>query len=249
MAHELRANTALMDLDLHFGTTTLSLDLETGTGLREALESPHRIDKLFLDSAIVKESERLSVLGTEEPIDEVVFFNDNAVEALIKEVGQDYNQLVIDLPRALLPLQGPLLSAADNVVLVSDQTLAGIRDMNRVAQALNALAIKGQIVKVVSRVGKDRVAQVSRTDFERGINAKIDFVVPEDPKTLTICANAGKPIPEVAKKAPITKILEDIAKAASGKEEPKKKGLFGGFGRKKAAKNSAVDEDEKVDAQ
>lgn len=226
MANEEKLPTALMDMDLHFGTTTLSLDIETGGGFREALENPHRLDKLFLDSAIVKDGDRLAVLGTEEPIDELVDMNEESIDALIGEISQDYNQVVIDLPRHLLPTQGALLASADTVILVSDQSLAGIRDINRITQAMTTLQTKGRILKVVSRVGSDRSAQVSKADFERGLNESVDYVIPEDSKTLTICANAGKAIDEVAIKSPIAKVLQDLAADVSGYEKPKKKGLF-----------------------
>jgi pilus assembly protein CpaE len=237
MANEEKLPTALMDLDLHFGTTTLSLDIETGGGFREALENPHRLDKLFLDSAIVKDGDRLAVLGTEEPIDELVDMNEESIDALIGEISQDYNQVVVDMPRHLLPTQGALLASADTVILVSDQSLAGIRDINRITQAMTTLQTKGRILKVVSRVGSDRAAQVSKSDFERGLNEAVDYVVPEDPKTLTVCANAGKAIDEVSVKSPIAKVLQQMAADVSGYEKPKKKGLFtlvpGGKSKKK----------------
>ena len=226
MANEEKLPTALMDMDLHFGTTTLSLDIETGGGFREALENPHRLDKLFLDSAIVKDGDRLAVLGTEEPIDELVDVNEESIDALIGEISQDYNQVVVDMPRHLLPTQGALLASADTVILVSDQSLAGIRDINRITQAMTTLQTKGRILKVVSRVGSDRAAQVSKADFERGLNEAVDYVVPEDSKTLTVCANAGKAIDEVAVKSPIAKVLQELAADVSGYEKPKKKGLF-----------------------
>ncbi|MZR31906.1 response regulator [Sneathiella litorea] len=226
MANEEKLPTALMDLDLHFGTTTLSLDIETGGGFREALENPHRLDKLFLDSAIVKDGNHLAVLGTEEPIDELVDVSEESIDALIGEISQDYNQVIVDLPRHLLPTQGALLASADTVILVSDQSLAGIRDINRITQAMTTLQTKGRILKVVSRVGSERSAQVSKADFERGLNESVDYVIPEDGKTLTVCANAGKAVGEVSVKAPIAKVLQELAADVSGYEKPKKKGLF-----------------------
>ncbi|TNE40080.1 MAG: response regulator [Alphaproteobacteria bacterium] len=226
MANEEEMPTALLDLDLHFGTTTLSLDIETGGGFREALENPHRLDKLFLDSAIVKDGERLAVLGTEEPIDEMLEVNEDSIDALIGEISQDYGQLVVDLPRHMLPTQGALMASADTVILVSDQSLAGIRDINRITQAMTSLSTKGRILKVVSRVGSDRAAQVSKADFERGLNEKIDYVIPEDAKTLTVCANAGKAICEVSGKVNIAKVMRALSADVSGYVKPRKKGLF-----------------------
>ncbi|MEP3244571.1 MAG: AAA family ATPase [Sneathiella sp.] len=227
MANEEKLSTMLLDLDLHFGTTTLALDIETGGGFREALENPHRLDKLFLDSAISKASDRLAVLGTEEPIEEFVDVNPESIDTLIGEVNQDYNQVVIDLPRHLLPTQGALLASADTVVLVSDQTLAGIRDINRITQAMTSLSTKGRILRVVSRVGGERAAQVTKADFARALAEPVDGTIPEDAKTLTICANAGKAIASVAEKAPISKALRELAATVSDYHEPKKKGLLG----------------------
>ena len=43
-----KAATALLDLDVHFGTDALALDLEPGRGLTDAIENPSRIDGLFI---------------------------------------------------------------------------------------------------------------------------------------------------------------------------------------------------------
>ncbi|WP_025899445.1 response regulator [Sneathiella glossodoripedis] len=227
MANEEKLPAALLDLDLHFGTSTLSLDVESGGGFREALENPHRLDKLFLDSAITKAGDRLAVLGTEEPIEEFVDVNPDSIDALIGEISQDYSQIIVDLPRHLLPTQGALLASADTVVLVSDQTLAGIRDINRITQAMTSLSTKGRIVKVISRVGSERATQVAKADFQKALEEPAEYFVPEDAKTLTVCANAGKSIPTVNAKGPITRVLRQLAADLSGYEEPRKKGLFG----------------------
>ncbi len=237
MANEEDLSTALLDLDLHFGTSTLSLDVESGGGFREALENPHRLDKLFLDSAMTRAGDKLVILGTEEPIEEFVDVNPDSIDALIGEISQDYSQIVVDLPRHLLPTQGALLAAADTVILVSDQTLAGIRDVNRITQAMTSLSTKGRIVRVVSRVGGERAAQVTKADFQKAMEEPVDYFVPEDAKTLTVCANAGKSIPTVSEKGNLTKILRTMAADLSDYHPPKKKGLFGlVLGSKKASK-------------
>ena len=63
-----KRSTALLDLDVHFGTGALALDLEPGRGLTDAIENPSRIDGLFIERAMVKSSETLSVLSAEAPI-------------------------------------------------------------------------------------------------------------------------------------------------------------------------------------
>ncbi|MBL6933238.1 MAG: P-loop NTPase, partial [Rhodospirillales bacterium] len=57
MAHQQGQRVALIDLDLYFGSIALALDMEPGRGFREALENPSRIDGLFVERAMVRESE------------------------------------------------------------------------------------------------------------------------------------------------------------------------------------------------
>src|SRR3546814_16272710 len=75
----------LVDLDLHFGTCALSLDLLPGRGLRDALDNPERIDPLFIASALVNESENLFILGGEEPLESQSELNAYAIDPLIRQ--------------------------------------------------------------------------------------------------------------------------------------------------------------------
>ena len=54
LGEKARRTTALLDLDVHFGTGALALDLEPGRGLTDAIENPSRIDGLFIERAMVR---------------------------------------------------------------------------------------------------------------------------------------------------------------------------------------------------
>src|SRR5688572_18418521 len=58
-------STALLDLDVHFGTGALALDLEPGRGLTDAIENPSRIDGLFIERAMVRSEEHTSELQSQ----------------------------------------------------------------------------------------------------------------------------------------------------------------------------------------
>ena len=68
LAAERGDKAALLDLDLYFGTDALQFDLEPGRGLVDALENPSRVDSLFLERAVVKPHENLSILAAEAPV-------------------------------------------------------------------------------------------------------------------------------------------------------------------------------------
>ena len=59
-ASDRKMSTALLDLDVHFGTGALALDLEPGRGLTDAIDNPSRIDGLFIERAMIRANDNLS---------------------------------------------------------------------------------------------------------------------------------------------------------------------------------------------
>src|SRR6266481_4713061 len=126
MAAERRERIALVDLDLHFGTVALKLDLDPGGGLCEALEQPSRIDSLFIDRAMVKVADNLRVLAAEASATQHVPIDGGAIDMLLYELRRKFARVVVDLPRGATPLQRGVLAAASQVVLVCERSLAGL---------------------------------------------------------------------------------------------------------------------------
>jgi pilus assembly protein CpaE len=211
IAHELSLNVALFDLDLQFGTSSLSLDLDPGHGLRDIVSSPNRVDALMIASSIVPESEHFSILGAEEAVDEVTLIDGAAIAALLKEMKSNFDIIVIDLPRHILATQKRLLAAAHEIVVVSDLTLAGIRDTLRIKSALSSLGCSAHISTVVSRANASDAGQVTRAIFEKGIKTSFDMVIPEDSSSFMTASNSGKAIGAMAPRAAITKVLRELS--------------------------------------
>ncbi|HEU0117747.1 MAG TPA: AAA family ATPase [Alphaproteobacteria bacterium] len=248
LAHELKFNCALLDLDLQFGTTSLALDLEPGRGLRDIVNSPQRVDSLMIASSIVPESDQFSVLGAEEAVDEFVQMDGGAITALLKEMTANFDYIVVDMPRHLLAAQKRLLASANEIVLVTELSLAGIRDTLRIKTALGTLGCTATLTVVASRTGATKAGQVDATAFEKGAQIKIDLTIPEDQKTVATAANSGKALGAVAKQAPVTKALLTLAEKLGGhKEEEAKdetgfnplKKFMGGGKKKPDAKDGA----------
>ncbi|MEZ5667766.1 MAG: pilus assembly protein CpaE [Alphaproteobacteria bacterium] len=233
-ANEHDARTVLVDLDLHFGTAALALDLEPGHGLRDALCNPDRIDGLFVASALVHDGENLFVLGGEEPIEEHVPLRADALSFLMAELQQGFETVVVDMPRNVLSGDPSMLAGAHAVAIVTDLSLAGLRDAVRIRNTVRKAAPEAQIQFIVNRAGLHRRAEMSEADFERNLEDKIAYIVPEDAKAAANAAG-GKPLAEANKHGKAAGMLRDIASGLRG-AAPKKKGklgLLGGLMQKK----------------
>ncbi len=190
---------ALLDLDVHFGTGALALDLEPGRGLTDAIENPSRIDGLFIERAMVKASDRLAVLSAEAPINSPIMTDGAAFYQLQEEIRTAFECTVVDLPRGMLVNHPHLITDVQVAVLVTELTLAAARDAIRILSWFKSNAPQTQVLVVANKVQPQAVLEINRKDFEGSIERKIDFLLPFEPKLAAQSAKLGKPVAEVGK--------------------------------------------------
>ena len=221
MVHDQGLRVTLLDLDLHFGSLALQLDLEARRGLGEALQNPERIDALLLAGAMSSESERLRVLAAEEPLEEDAAIEPDAADALLAALSSDADAVVVDLPRRLDALHRHVLTAADTVVIVTDLSLPAMRDATRLVALCKRLrgggAGSAQPLVVANRVTGGR-GEVPRGEFEKAVGTKIDVVVPFDNTAAIAVAESGKAWPVAAQSSKATAAFRRLAPLLSGTE-------------------------------
>ena len=222
LAHEIKLRTALIDLDLHFGNLALSLDLEPGRGLREALENPERTDSMLLASAMVTEGEKLPILATEEPLEEQLAFDGGAVAPLLAALSQDYDCLVVDLPRSLDAMARQVISLADSTIVVTDLSLSALRDTVRIGDLAKALEARSKPLLVANQVGADHRGEIGRPEFERGVGGPLDLAVPFDVKAVVAAAHAGKAVAAAAAGSKAAAEMRKLAARLAGREDDDK---------------------------
>ncbi|MET0307249.1 MAG: pilus assembly protein CpaE [Sphingomonas sp.] len=204
-------STALLDLDVHFGTGALALDLEPGRGLTDAIENPSRIDGLFIERAMVKASERLAVLSAEAPINSPVISDGAAFYQLQEEMRSAFECTVVDLPRGMLVNHPHLITDIQVAVLVTELTLAAARDAIRILSWFKSNAPQTQVIVVANKVQQAAFLEISRKDFEGSIERKIDVLIPFEPKTASQAAKLGKPLAEAGKGVKSLAPIGDLA--------------------------------------
>ncbi|MEM7504563.1 MAG: AAA family ATPase [Pseudomonadota bacterium] len=214
VAQERRRKVALVDLDLQFGTVALSLDLEPSHGLREALENPNRIDSLFMDRVLVQHSERLHVLSAEESPDEPLLLDFNALELLIAELRNKFHYVLVDLPRTANPCSQQILQSATDLVLVSDFSLAGMRDTMRMTGLMPTTNAACNALLIANRSGEHKQGEMPRAEFEKGVGRKLDLVLPFDSRTVAAATNFGQAV--AATKGPVAAGLRQITEKLCG---------------------------------
>ncbi len=214
-------STALLDLDIHFGTGALSLDLEPGRGLTDAIENPSRIDGLFIERAMVRANEKLCVLSAEAPLNQPLLNDGSAFYQLQEELRNAFESTVLDLPRSMLVQHAHLVQDVHVVVVAVEFTLAATRDAIRVLSWLKANAPQARVLVVANRVPSG-AQEISRKDFEQSIERSVDIVIPFEPKAAAQSAKLGQPFAKVATSAkingPLTQLVNLCVSTVEGME-------------------------------
>jgi pilus assembly protein CpaE len=218
LAREHAKRAVVLDLDLQFGAAALSLDLEPERGLREILANPERIDGLLLSSAMTHAGEGLRLLGAEEPLEEDVEIGAAGLKALMAAMDDAADAVVVDVPRRLDAAAREVLASAGTVVVVTDLTLPGMRDAQRLTRFLKALRTKGAVLVVANRVGA-AAGELPQAEFVKGLGAPLAFAAPADDKAAEAAAEQAKPLLEVAGKTPFAAEFRKLAARLVGAED------------------------------
>jgi pilus assembly protein CpaE len=138
------------------------------------------------------------------------------VEALVGELRRSYEWIWIDLPRSLAPSHGQLVAQASHILVVTELNLAAMRDTLRLLTFFRDIAPGARTLLVANRTGGKSPGGVTRQEFEKAIDAKIDVMLPDEPQLMAKAATVGRPLPEIAKKGRLVDQLRAIDRAVVG---------------------------------
>ncbi len=226
IANDMNRNTAILDMDIYFGTDALTFDLEPGRGLCDALENPSRIDGLFIERAMIKQGDNLSILGSEASLNDPTYTDPSAMSHLLSELKHNFNYVIMDLPRNMAAEYPLMLSEADEIILVSDLSLAAARDIIRFLALCKTVAPDKEVKVILNKVAGAGMVEVDKKDFEASIERSVDWEIPFDAKLMVQVSRAGKPLPQAASMSKIVKVLKSVSANITGDSSENSKGSF-----------------------
>lgn len=226
LSSERKRRTVLADLDLSCGSASLALDVEPGHGLGEALANPDRIDGLLVASATARLGEHFYLLSTEHALDRSWPIQSGAIERLVDGLRQGFQRVILDLPRSDGGLLRQGLEQAGTVVIVTDFSLAGVRDTGRLIALAEKVAPGAKRLIVGNRSGTARKGDLPRADIEKALGVKLACAIPEDGAAVPQALNTGKSVPAASPASPATAALRDLIGMLDGAPPPEPRSLF-----------------------
>ena len=142
-----------------------------------------------------------------------------------------FDFVVIDGGQSLDETSLRILQMSDIVLLVSILSLPCLSNTNKLLKSFQELGYpsKERIKVIVNRYLKN--SNISLKDSQAGIGKEISWTIPNDYRTTLSAINRGKPLSEVASKAPITKNVRELAYTLAKREQSKEKRSWNLFKR------------------
>ena len=227
MSQHLQSKTALVDLDVQFGSLPLYFDMMPNHSILEALDIIGSLDSVGLDGYMMQHHSGLRILGSRP--DKVVLSDEvsaNKLSLLMDMLQQDNEEVVVDVPRQIDHITTTVLERANRIIIVTQQTLTHIRDTVRLLGILKEelLIPDDRIQLVVNRYDKSSVVTID--DINKTLQSDSAMLVPNDYKNVMQSENMGIPLNEYAKNALITSTLIELTEQLLGKTAKQKESLL-----------------------
>lgn len=188
LAQVRKRRVAFLDLDLRTGDAALQFDVTPHHALREALENPDRIDELFLERGVIRVTERLDLLASEEPLDFVESYTEDALLILLDRLLHSYRYVFVDLSSFDAARVPRVLHLPSLCLLVSDGSLASARDVGRWRAFVGANTAERTTLHILNK--SDAPGALPIEEFARAAGQAPDALIPYDRDVATV-SNLG----------------------------------------------------------
>lgn len=208
----------LGDLDLQFGSVANYLDLTRTGSITELMGARDRIDSFLLGSIASETADGLAVIGTPEHILPLDSVDVDGLLAVVEQMRRHYGLVVVDLPAGWTNWSASLVATASLIVVVTEPTLASVRQARRTLELFDTLAIAGERVAVVANKVENRMFRpISTRDIGDTLNREIIATLPDMGEGITQAQDQGQLISALRRRNPFTAAIGKLADAVEAR--------------------------------
>jgi pilus assembly protein CpaE len=222
LAQESKQNTLLLDLDLPLGGAALDLGISTQYSTANALQDINRLDSNFLTKLLTKHASGLYVLSAPDSYTPV-HAPDESVAKLLTVARQDFDFVVIDAGSSMGSTYKTLLEGATVVYLVTQVSIAELRNSNRLISEFFQLPTP-KLEIVLNRFTANALG-IDDENITKALTRSPAWKIPNDYVTVQRAQNTATPLAHGD--SAIAGVIRQMARTACGLPAvPEKKRRF-----------------------
>jgi pilus assembly protein CpaE len=183
-------DTLLVDLNVATGDAAVFLGVDPRFTIVDALENTQRLDENFFRGLVARTQSGVDLLGSAVRV-LAGQLDPGRVRALIDFAVRYYRAIVLDVPRGDVSALDAL-DAASSIFVVVNHELPTLSSAYRIVARLRQKYGSDRISLLVNR--SDRHSDISLSDIEKAVNARVKHVFPSEYKPALAAANHGQPL-------------------------------------------------------
>ncbi|MDX5382116.1 MAG: AAA family ATPase [Rhodobacterales bacterium] len=204
----------ILDLDLQYGSVSTFLDLPRREAVFELLSDTESMDSDSFTAALIGFEEKLQVLTSPADMLPMDLVGSEDINRLIAMARQQFDYVVIDMPRTLVQWTEAVLNSAHVYFALLELDMRSAQNALRLKRALQAEDLPFQKLRfALNRApgftdlsGKSRVKRMAES-----LGISIDLLLPDGGKQVTQGADHGLPLALSAAKNPLRKEIAKLA--------------------------------------
>ena len=223
VAHDLKLDAVVTDLDLAFGTAGLDFNQDPAQGIAEAVFSPDRVDNAFVDRLLSKCTDHLSLLAAPATLDRVYDFGADAFESIFDSLRATVPCSVLDVPHQWTGWSKQTLIGADDILIVATPDLASLRNAKNLYDFLKVSRPNDRRpLYCLNQVGVPKRPEIKAGDFAKALEDDPVATIQFEPKVFGAAANNGQMLAEISKSHRAAETFRNLALTLNGRSESKK---------------------------
>ena len=220
---------ALVDMNRLVGEVPLFLDLETDTNWEEIGKNFSRLDKAYLQSAMVRHSSGVYVMPAPSKLDTEVHLPAGFLFKLVKTMRQFFDYIIVDGGMYFDDSLFKIFAESEGIYLLSILSLPCVINVKKLQDTIYSIdgVSNGKLRIIANRYEKK--AQIDLAEASKIIGSDISMTIPNNYSLAMRAINNGKVLAEISRKSNIARVYTEIAKSIA---EPATKGpapLFSWF--------------------
>jgi pilus assembly protein CpaE len=207
-----KSSTCLVDLDFQHGACADYLDIEPRLNLAEIEPRPDRLDRQLLEVMLSHHASGLAVVAAPHHLAEMRSFDPDVVTRLLDLVSTNFDYVVFDMPRTWFSWTDSVLLGSNNLFVVGEATVPGLRHAKRLVEAIHERLGDGPKPRVIVNRFEQRLfsSGLRRTDIEQVLGASFATCIPNQYGLVREAIDRGVPIDEVKPGNKITAQLKKL---------------------------------------
>lgn len=202
----------LIDFDVQCGNAALYLGQLPALNLKDLLDAGNRLDTALLRAVLARHGSGLNYLGAPH---EVLPLDSVSVEqagTILDLASREFGTLFVDLPHDWTDWSLSILAQSDEILLVSDLSVASLHQAKRQIEFLRQQEIGAAAIRIVmNKVAKGLFKSIDFNDAQRILGREVAYSVADDAQTVAAALDRGETVAAVDPRGRTARDLQKIA--------------------------------------